>query len=143
MSRSVRGATPMGRLIGVLALASIAQQAGCSTTYQPRQPGHVGLVVRHAAILYVKDGHDWPVGPFGGDLEHLVADSPAAAAHARTAHTQLEIGIPGYLLGAAGIVVGALALTGPVGWVVIGAGTTHVIDAVNIHNDALETATPQ
>ena len=58
------------------------------------------------------------------------------------------VGWPAYLLGLGGVVAG-IALTGPVGLVVAGAGAvsmtsgvalamtaqTHVTDAVNIHND--------
>lgn len=135
-------------ITGMLAAALLA---GCGTTYQPRQPGRVSLVVHHAAILYTKDGHEFPVGPFSGHLPGLVADSPGAASHARTANTQLKIGVPAYLVGIGGIIVAVLALSGPAGWVTIGAGAsaagtglgfmgagvTHIIDAVNLHNEAV------
>jgi uncharacterized iron-regulated membrane protein len=97
-------------------------QVGCSTTYQPQHTGRVGVVVRHAAPFYVKDGREVPIGPFGGDLESLVTETPAAAAHARKAHTQLAFGVPTYLTGITGVIVGIAVLSGPVGWVVIGVG---------------------
>ncbi len=133
-----------------LALTVALPQASCSTTYQPRPTGRVGVVIHYAAPAYVKDGREVPIGPFGGDLESLVADMPAAAAHARKAHTQLIIGVPTYLSGVTGVIIGIAVLSGPVGWVVIGigaltagtglgfmgSGVTHAVDAVNIHNDA-------
>jgi hypothetical protein len=137
-------------LVLVGALGCI-QVAACSTTYQPRSSGRVGLAVRHGGAMFIKNGKEVPAGPFTGELEALVAETPAAASHARTAHTQFLIGIPAYLTGAVGIVVGVAALSGPIGWVVIGAGATslgtglgfmgagftHVVDAVSIHNDAV------
>ena len=139
-----------------LAVTLTLLQAGCSTTYQPRRSDQVGVVIHHAGAMYVKDGRELPIGPFNGDLEGLVAETPEAAAHARKGHTQFMFGVPGYLLGAAGVVVGVAALSGPVGWVVIGAGAatagtglslmgaglTHAVDAVNIHNDAVSQRSP-
>ena len=97
----------------------------------------------------MKDGHELPIGPFSGNLEGLVKDVPAAAAHARTAHTELMVGVPAYLAGLGGVVVGIVLLSGPIGWVVIGVGAatagtgvglmgsglTHAVDAVNIQSD--------
>lgn len=108
------------------------------------------LVIHHGAALYVQDGRELPVGPFSGNLPELVAGCPRAASHARTAHRELAVGTSAYLAGAAGVVVGILALSGPAGWVTIGAGVavggtgvglmgaalTHAIDAVNLFNDA-------
>ncbi len=99
--------------------------------------------------MFVKDEREHPVGPFTGDLEALVQDTPEAVEHARKAHLQLMVGVPSYVTGAAGVIVGVLVLSGPVGWMVIGIGAsalatglglmgaavTHVVDAVNIHND--------
>jgi hypothetical protein len=123
----------------------------CSTTYQPRNDGTVGLVIHHAAAIYVQSGRERPVGPFSGALPELVAGNPVAARHARTAHGQLAAGTSAYLTGAAAVAVGILALSGPPGWIVIGAGATllgtglgllgagltHAIDAVNVYNDSL------
>ncbi len=148
---SNRTTTRRNGCVGVaLALTVALLQAACSTTYQPRPTGRVGVVIHHAAAMYVKDGREVPIGPFGGDLASLVADTPAAAMHARKSHTQLAIGVPTYLTGVAGVIVGIAALSGPVGWVVIGigavtagaglgfmgSGLTHAVDAVNINNDA-------
>lgn len=130
--------------------------AACSTTYQPRRPGRMGLVIHHGGVRYVKDGREVPVGPFSGHLEELVADVPAAAAHARTAHTEFTIGVPAYVGGLGGVVLGIVLLSGPIGWAVVGvgsatagtglwlmgAGLTHALDAVNIHSDQdVETGT--
>jgi hypothetical protein len=134
-------------LIGAASLLTV----GCASSYQPRADARVGVVIRHGSIAYTKSGRVSPVGPFGGDLEGLVADAPAATPPARRARHQLEAGVPMYVGGLAGVVVGLLALSGPVGWIVIGvgaatggtglclmgAGVTNGIDAVNIHNDAV------
>jgi hypothetical protein len=107
-------------------------------------------VIHHGAALYVQDGRELPVGPFSGNLPGLVATCPAALEHARIAHRDLAVGASAYLVGAAGLVIGILVLSGPAGWVVIGtgatvggtgigflgAGLTHAIDAVNVFNDA-------
>jgi len=125
---------------------------GCGTTYTPRATGHVGLVVSHGGAYYVKDGQRTPVGPLGGDLATLVAASPAAVTEARVARADLSIGVPCYVTGIGGVALGILAFSGPVGWVVVGAGAaiggtglglmgaglTHALDAVNIHNDAID-----
>jgi hypothetical protein len=106
--------------------------------------------------MYVKNGHESPIGPFSRSLKELVTDVPAAAAHAHTAHTQFAVGVPAYVTGLGGVVVGIAVLSGPIGWVVIGigaatagtglglmgAGLTHAIDAVNIHNDTLSRIRP-
>lgn len=140
----------IGRAGVILALGMALLQVGCSTTYQPRHTGRVGVVIHHGAATYVKDGREVPIGPFSGDLQGLVANVPSAAAHAHTAHTQFAIGVPTYMTGLAGVVVGIAVLSGPIGWVAIGvgavtagtglgfmgAGLTHAVDAVNIHNDA-------
>jgi hypothetical protein len=143
-----------GLASAVLALTAALQLAACSTTYQPRHSGRVGVVIHHGAAMYVKDGRELPIGPFSGHLEELVADVPGAAAHAQAAHTQFLVGVPAYLTGLGGVVVGILVLSGPIGWAVIGtgaatagtglglmgAGVTHAIDATNIHNDGIVEA---
>jgi hypothetical protein len=133
-----------------------ALSSGCSTTYQPQRSGRVGLVIYNGVAMYVKDGRRTPVGPLGGDLEQLVAETPAAVASARRARKQLSVGVPSYAGGLGGVVVG-LTLATPVGWVILGvgaalagtglalmgAGVTNAIDAVNVHNDAASaTASP-
>ncbi len=140
-----------------LVLATLASLlAACGTTYQPTRSGRIGVVIRHGAPSYVKDGHPVRIGPFGSHLEELVADVPAAAAHARTAHTELMVGVPAYLTGLGGVVLGIVLLSGPIGWAVIGiggaaagtglglmgAGVTHTLDAVNIHNDHSDAPGP-
>jgi hypothetical protein len=138
----------LGRAWGVVFLGAVL---GCASSYRPRADARVGLVIRHGSIAYTKAGREIPVGPFGGDLEGLVSDAPAATAPARRARHQLTAGVPMYVGGLGGVVVGILALSGPVGWIVIGvgaamggsglclmgAGVTNGIDAVNIHNDAV------
>jgi hypothetical protein len=132
-------------------------QVACSTTFQPERTGRVGVVIHHGAAMYVKDGKEQPIGPFSGHLEALVADVPAAAAHARTAHTRFVVGVPAYVTGLGCVVVGIAVLSGPIGWLVIGSGAatsatglglmgnglTHAIDAVNIHNDAARDLRPR
>jgi hypothetical protein len=127
-----------------------AGQLACGTSYRPRSDGQVRLVIHHGAALYVQDGRELPVGPFSGNLPGLVATCPAANEHARIAHRDLAVGASAYLAGAAGLVLGLLVLSGPAGWVVIGAsatvggtgigflgaGLTHAVDAVNLFNDA-------
>jgi hypothetical protein len=114
------------------------------------------MVIHHGAALYVKDGHELPIGAFSGHLEGLVAEVPAATAHAHTAHTEFAVGVPAYLTGLGGVVIGIAVLSGPIGWVVIGIGAatagtglglmgkglTHAVDAVNIHNDATSVLCP-
>ena len=129
----------------------VAVAGACGTTYQPRASGRVSLVIHHGSARYVKNGVETAVGAFGGGLRPLVADTPAAAAEAQTAHTELMIGTPAYLTGVTAIVIGLVVLSGPAGWIVIGAGAavggtgvglmgagfTHTVDAMNIHNDAM------
>jgi hypothetical protein len=148
---------PSRELRGVIFAAISLLSVGCASSYQPRPDARVGLVIRHGSVAYTKRGRETPLGPFGGDLEALVADAPGAVPPARRARHQLEAGVPMYVGGLGGIVVGILALSGPVGWIVIGvgaatggtglclmgAGVTNGIDAVNIHNDAVSTTAPQ
>jgi hypothetical protein len=125
---------------------------GCSSTYRPRPTGSVAMVIEHGAVVHVKNGRRVPLQLLGEGLEDLIPETPAAAAHARTARTQLRVGVPAYVTGFGGVVVGILVLSGPPGWIVIGASTlvagtglvfmgsatTHLVDAVNIHNDSIE-----
>jgi hypothetical protein len=125
----------------------------CGTAYQPATSGRIGIVLHHGAAFYVKDGHEVPIGPFGGSLEPLVETSPAAGARAHRASRQLSAGIPLYILSAAAIIVGIASSRASVRWPLIGAGAaggatglglmgagvTNIVDAVNIYNDA---ATP-
>jgi hypothetical protein len=133
----------------VAATALAVGAGGCGTTYQPRPSARVGLVVEHGGARYLQNGRKTPVGVFSGPLQELVAATPAAAAHAHTAHTELAVGVPCYVTGLAAVVLSLTLLSGPVGWVVLGvgastgvtglglmgAGVTHAVDAVNIHND--------
>jgi hypothetical protein len=137
---------PSAALLAVgLGLPALA----CGTTYQPRSSPRVGLVVHHGSVVYVQNGRETPIGALGGDLPGLVAATPAAAAHARKARTELGVGVPSYVVGLGGVAVGLTILSGPIGWVVVGvgaclggtglgfmgAGVTNALDAVNIHND--------
>lgn len=132
----------------LLALPLLA--AACGTSYQPRDSALVSLVIDRGALVYLHEGRRVVVGPLGGGLQPLVADTPAAAAHAKTGEKRLAIGIPTYLTGATGVLTGVLILSGPIGWIAIGvgagamgtgvgllgSGVTHLVDAVHIHNDA-------
>lgn len=107
--------------------------------------------IKHASAVFVKNGNLVSIGPFTGELEGLVADVPTAAAYAHRAHTQFMIGVPAYLTGVGGVIIGVVLLSGPVGWIVIGsgvsvlgtglgfmgAGFTNAVDAVNMHNDVV------
>ncbi|HEX2656772.1 MAG TPA: hypothetical protein VHU40_00815 [Polyangia bacterium] len=135
-----------------LATAGALLALGCGTTYTPRPTAHVGVVISRGGAYYVKNGQRTPVGPLGGDLAALVSESPAALAHAKAARADLSVGVPCYITGLGSVVVGILAFSGPVGWVMMGAGgaiggtglglmgagLTHAVDAVNIHNDAVD-----
>jgi hypothetical protein len=144
---------PTGLVVGLggalgMALAGVTA-IGCSTAYQPRPSGRVSVAIHHGAAVYVKNGREVPIGPLGGELENLVADTPVAIHSAHRARNQLTAGVPSYVGGLGAVVVG-LALSGPVGWLVlgvgaasaatgltlIGAGFTNAVDAVNLHNDA-------
>ena len=135
------------RALGLL----LAVGLGCGTTYQPRPSPRIGLAVRAGTLNYVQNGRETPVGPLGGDLGALVADNPEAAAQARTARTQLVVGVPAYLIGIGVVALGLWLVDGNARWVtagagagvagtglgLMGAGFTHLIDAVNIYNDGL------
>ncbi len=100
--------------------------------------------------MYVKDGQEVPIGPFGGALEPLVASVPAAAALAHRARNRLAVGVPLYVGGIAALVLGTFVLRGWQGTTAIGAGATstvtglgligagftNAVDAVNVYNDA-------
>ena len=131
--------------------ALLALAVGCGTTYQPKPSPRIGLVVHGGTLSYVQNGHETPVGPLGGDLGALVGASPEAAAQARTARTQLSVGVPAYLVGIGAVILGAWLLDGNQRWVaagagaglagtglgLMGAGFTHLLDAVNIYGDSL------
>jgi hypothetical protein len=139
-----------------LPLAAAISCVACGTTYQPSIDGHIGVVIHHGAAFYVKDGREVQIGPFGGALEPLVESSPAAAAHARRARSQLSVGVPLYLLSAAAVIGGIASSRTPVRWSLIGAGAaggvtgltlmgagvTNIVDAVNIYNDAAAPRAP-
>jgi hypothetical protein len=135
-----------------LAAVAFVLGAACSTTYQPRPAPRVGLVIQHGGAFYLKDGQLTPVGPFGGDLEPLLAAAPQSALRARRARHQLQVGVPLYVLGLAGVVASLAAVSGRARWPLAGAGAgaagaglslmgagfTNAVDAINIHNDALD-----
>jgi hypothetical protein len=122
----------------------------CSTSFQPRANGQVGIVIHHGAAIYVKDGQEVPIGPLGGALQPLIASVPSASALAHRSRNQLAIGVPLYVCGVAALVLRAIVLRGPAGWTalgaggastvtglgLIGAGFTNAVDAVNIYNDS-------
>jgi hypothetical protein len=142
-------------LCAALALTLLSTGSACSTSYQPRPSGRIGLVIHNGAAMYVEDGRQIPIGPLGGALKPLVASSSLAAASADRAHTELAVGVPLYVGGVATLVVGLALSWSPVGWLVLGlgvasggtglglmgAGVTNAVDAVNLHNDAV-SATP-
>jgi len=135
----------------VAVVAACCAAAACSTSYQPRANGQVGLIIRHGAAIYVKDGQEVPIGPFGGALEPLLASVPSAARMAHRSHNQLAAGVPLYVGGVAALVLrvfllrhwegtaalGAGATSTVAGLSLIGAGFTNAVDAVNTYNDAV------
>jgi hypothetical protein len=137
---------------GTLAAAlALVPAAACSTTYQARPDPRVGVVIRRGGAFYVKDGQLTPVGPFGGELEPLVPAEPQAARLAHRARRQLQVGVPLYVLGLAGVVASLAAVSGDARWPLVGAGAvgagtglslmgagfTNAVDAINVHNDAV------
>jgi hypothetical protein len=139
------------RALALATALALVPAAACSTTYQPRPDPRVGVVIRRGGAFYVKDGQLTPVGPFGGDLEPLVAGHPESARLARRARRQLQVGVPLYVLGLAGIVASLAAVSGNARWPLVGAGAagagtglsligagfTNGVDAVNVYNDSV------
>jgi hypothetical protein len=129
----------------------LALGVGCGTTYQPKPSRRIGLVAHAGTLSYVQNGHEIPVGPLGGDLGALVGDNPRAAAEARTARQQLTVGVPAYLVGIGAVVLSLWLVDGNARWVAVGAGAgvagtglglmgagfTHLLDAVNIYADGV------
>ena len=122
--------------------------AACSTTFQPRRSERIGLVIRHGGAWYVEGDREVPVGPLGGDLGALVAGRPDAVRLARRSRAELAVGVPSYLAGVAAVVVGLLVrktagwitigggvAIGGTGLVLMGAGVTNAVDAINTYND--------
>ena len=134
-----------------LATAVAGLGGACGTAYQPRPSARVGFIIHHGVALYVKNGQEVPIGPLGGALEPLVESSPPAAFRARRAHRQLAFGVPLYLAGVVALVVGLASSRPPVRWsllgagaasggtglILMGAGFTNIIDAVNVYNDSV------
>ena len=129
--------------------AMLALGVACGTTYQPRPSPRIGLVVHGGTLNYVQNGREIPVGPLGGDLGALVGGNSCAAAEARTARKQLAVGVPAYLVGIGAVILSVWLIDGNERWVGVGAGAavagtglglmgagfTHLLDAVNIHAD--------
>lgn len=122
----------------------------CSTTHQPRVSPRIAFVIRTGEAEYVKDGRRYPIGPLGGDLPGLVAGNVEAERLAGRARHQLAVGVPAYLTGAAAVIIGLLVHK-PAGWVAVGsgaavgaggivlmgAGFTNTVDAINVYNDGV------
>ncbi|HVU53313.1 MAG TPA: hypothetical protein VHL80_21660 [Polyangia bacterium] len=132
-----------------LVTAACALACGaCGTVYRPATSPRIELVVHGGAVRYLKEGRETAVGPFGGDLEALVAGNDEALRYARRARHELAVGVPAYVCGfaaiAAGlflgkstgwITAGAGAATAGVGLGLLGAGAVNAVDAVNAYND--------
>jgi hypothetical protein len=131
-------------------LAASLLLGACGTAYRPKPTPRLTLIVEHGGVAFLKNGHASPVSPLGGDLPELVAADADAVRAARRARHQLAFGVPAYVLGFAGVLVG-LSLGKPAKWPVVaggavlgvsglasmGAGATNAIDAVNRYNDAV------
>jgi len=136
-------------------LVSAALLAACGTVHTPIVSPRVGLVIHGGGAWYVKDGHETPIGPLGGDLRALVDSDPDAERYATRSRHQLAVGVPAYVCGLAAVVVG-VALAKPAGWIVagagagltatgiglIGAGAVNAVDAVNVYNDRPTASRP-
>jgi hypothetical protein len=135
---------------GGRAAIAVLLLGACSTTHPIRPGPRIGLAIHRGGAWYVKDGREFAIGPLGGELRALVAASPEAAALAQRSHTELAVGVPAYVVGVAAALAGVL-LRKPLGWgvmgggiavgatgmVLMGAGFTNAVDAVNVFNDSV------
>jgi intracellular sulfur oxidation DsrE/DsrF family protein len=131
-----------------LLAACVFACGACGTVYRPATSPRIELVVHGGGVRYLKEGNETAVGPFGGDLESLVAGDPEALRYARRARRELAVGVPTYVVGVAAVVVG-MFLGKSAGWVttgagaaamgvglgLLGAGAANTVDAVNRYND--------
>jgi hypothetical protein len=62
---------------------SAVMSMGCSTTYAPREPGRISLVMSGGEEVLEKDGKEYKIGGFSRDLIEAVSGSRAAEEHAR------------------------------------------------------------
>lgn len=147
MSRALRPALSRTSCYAGVALVTVLATA-CSTSYQPRPSARVATVLHGGRPYFVRDGHEHAVGLAAGGLQDAVAGIPLATEHARAAHRDLAFGWSANLVGMGGMIAG-LVVAGPVGLAIAGVGLvsaasglglvmkgqTHVLDAVNAHND--------
>jgi hypothetical protein len=71
------------RALAPVAIAAVLS-LGCSTTYAPGEPGRISLVMSGLGEEALKkDGKDYKIGGFSGDLLEAVSGNSAAEAHAR------------------------------------------------------------
>jgi hypothetical protein len=84
----------------MVAVASLASLAACSTHYIPHRPGRVSVVMQGGTWAYVRDGESHPHGFFGSGLQEAVRGNPAAAADADEYHDRMRDGFIATILGA-------------------------------------------
>ena len=97
----------------MVAVASLASLAACSTHYIPHRPGRVSVVMQGGTWAYVRDGESHPHGFFGSGLQEAVRGNPAAEADAAEYHDRMRDGFLATIVGAVclPVSVGYLAAT--------------------------------
>jgi hypothetical protein len=152
--------------------AVVALLAGaCSSSYTPHARGHVGIMMRGGAQVYVRDDRTYSAGLLGGGLADAVAGDPQAVAAANEFSSRLKTGLLVTLGGLACSVVSAGLAASKINndpydegtnndvppelWVSLGClvvsmgGLGYMItaepyrwDAINIFNDNADARTP-
>ena len=68
----------MRRLAAAVAIAGLLAVPACSSSYIPRTPGRVGVILQGGQPAYVRDGKIHRHGMLGGGLREAVRGVPAA-----------------------------------------------------------------
>lgn len=145
-------------------LALVVLVAACSSTYVPRRPGTVAVVMEDGAPTYMRDGQRWQHGFLGGGLLDAVAGNPAAERAAREYHDRMRDGLlvtlatvvcTGVAAGVAASEVNSSSGPPPAIWVALGCALGTMIgplymlsaepyrwDAINIYNDGTPVQLP-
>ena len=77
------GKTAIQRALAPVAIGAVLSM-GCGTTYSPRETGRISLVMSGLGEeVLKKNGKDYKIGGFSGDLIEAVSGNRAAEAHAR------------------------------------------------------------
>ncbi len=150
------------RTVTAVALAACLA-AACSTAYVPRPGRRLSVVMTGGQLAYQRDGRVIPHGFLGGGLIESVSGVPAAEGAARTYRRRVAAGglmlVGGLVCSfvALGVafersadeesgpplaVSGGCLLAGLTGGIVLGSAAPYQWDAINLYNDAVETAVP-